>query len=284
MIPVAFQSGRILRNLNVAAVGLALSSVVGSVLGALLLRLSGRDGLTYVLGLTLPTLLVGSVWARLLRWTKAIGTTRVGWILSVPLAMLNAGISCAIVMGSENDAPSQLFAFMLGATVGIVVWGPALLATLIFFGIPIARAQKLAQRGLAGEEKGERYVGEASFAMSSVGLLLSFASSAPSGDLWASEWMVLRVLAGLGLLTSAAAILSARAREGRRRHFVDEVEAGRVANYRVDASDEGKVLIRVVSHGEGYRVADFHEEIFELEASGEAKRAVLAPGNLRNRS
>jgi hypothetical protein len=32
------------------------------------------------------------------------------------------------------------------------------------------------------------------------------------------------------------------------------------------------VLVRIVSEGKGYRVADFEEEVFELDAEGEAMR------------
>ena len=35
--------------------------------------------------------------------------------------------------------------------------------------------------------------------------------------------------------------------------------------------------MRVVSQGEGYRVADFEEELFELDAQGEATRPRQLP-------
>ena len=55
-----------------------------------------------------------------------------------------------------------------------------------------------------------------------------------------------------------------------------EVEKGAVAGYRVDAAPEGKVLVRVKSMGEGYRVANFEEEIYTLDEAGEARRAMSA--------
>ena len=46
-----------------------------------------------------------------------------------------------------------------------------------------------------------------------------------------------------------------------------------VKGYRVDTTDEGKVLVRIAAQGKGYRVADFEEEeVFELDAQGEALR------------
>jgi hypothetical protein len=41
---------------------------------------------------------------------------------------------------------------------------------------------------------------------------------------------------------------------------------------RVDATEEGKVLVRIVAQGKGYRVADFEEDVFELDEHGEAVR------------
>ena len=32
------------------------------------------------------------------------------------------------------------------------------------------------------------------------------------------------------------------------------------------------MLVRIVAQGKGYRVADFEEEVFDLDAEGEAKR------------
>ena len=46
--------------------------------------------------------------------------------------------------------------------------------------------------------------------------------------------------------------------------------------FRVDATPEGKALVRVSSFGQGYRVADFSEEVFLLDESGEATESRLA--------
>ncbi|WP_394824162.1 hypothetical protein [Pendulispora albinea] len=277
MIPAAFQGRRILQHLNVAAVGFALSSLVGSVLANLF---HGHHAVVE-LGLVVPTLLVGSLWAWLLRWKRLVGPVRIGWILSVPLAMLNSGLACAIAVEQGEHWGLFLLKFFLGATIGVLVWGPTLIATLLCFGLPIAWAQALAQKGLAGEERGERIVGATCLALSVGGFLMSFGSAALHAQ---GGGGISRMAAVFGALTGGAAMILAHLREMKRRRFVANVEAGRVENFRIDTTREGKVLVRVTQVGEGYRVADFQEELFELDERGDAKRAVVGAPGFRNRA
>jgi hypothetical protein len=268
VIPAPFRSLRALRVLNVAAVGLALAAVVAAVFGPTAPVAPIATGL--------PTLVFGTLWALLLRWPRTVKNTsfRVGWAASVPLAALNGGVACALMMLTKHpDSFKPLVGLVLGATFGALIWLPALVFTLCFFGLPIASAQRLAARGLAGEERGERVVGLACAAMST--LALAGASIEP----WDHRHRFLPLIYGLailGLLTGGAAALLANAREARRRRFVARAEAGEVRGYRVDPTDEGKVLVRVVSQGEGYRVADFEQEVFDLGAEGEATRPRMA--------
>jgi hypothetical protein len=199
---------------------------------------------------------------------------RWGWAASAPLAIVNASIASGLLFvfdGGHPNAGRFLLGAILGATAGAIVWIPALVVTLVCFGIPIASAQRLAKRGLAGEERGEWMVGMACVAMSLLGLLLSFVARVPPWDHEPGLW-ISRAFAMLGIFGGGAATLLARAREARRRRFVADAEAGKTPGYRVDATDEGKVLVRIVSQGEGYRVADFEEELFELDAEGAATR------------
>jgi hypothetical protein len=71
----------------------------------------------------------------------------------------------------------------------------------------------------------------------------------------------------LGVGHAAVAFL----RDLQRRRFVREVEAGRVTGFRIDAAPEGKVLVRIANHGEGYRVADFVEEVAALGRDGDIR-------------
>ena len=91
----------------------------------------------------------------------AFGTkVRVGWLASVPLAILNTAAACAWAAAARGapwatvmeNAPS---AFLFIAVFGSIVWVPALLCTLACFGLPIAWAQSLAKKGLSGAERGE---------------------------------------------------------------------------------------------------------------------------------
>jgi hypothetical protein len=218
VIPAPFRSLRALRVLNVTAVGLALAAVVAAVFG-----MGGDPKAPFATGM--PTLVVGTLWALLLRWPRTIKNTsfRVGWVTSVPLAALNGGVACALVMGDSSSFP-PLAAFVAGATFGAMVWLPALLLTLLCFGLPIASAQRLAARGLAGEERGERIVGLACATMSALALA---GASIESGSPHQQPFLPLIYgLAVLGLVTGGTASLLANAREARRRRFVACAEAG----------------------------------------------------------
>ena len=60
------------------------------------------------------------------------------------------------------------------------------------------------------------------------------------------------------------------------RALIDAARAARVGRYvkvsGVDASPEGKVLVRIVAQGQGYRVADFAEEVAALDRDGAVTR------------
>jgi hypothetical protein len=275
VVPTSFQNLRALRSINIAAVGLALTSVVAPLLSIV----SHEVGDIGAVG-GLPTLICGLLWAWLLRSPQTVGQSSIrwGWVASIPLAMLNAGLTVALLMAISISASLDKFflAVVFGGIFGAIVWVPALLATLVCFGVPIASAQRLAKKGLAGEERGEWIVGLTCFVMSAVGLVVSFGMErslgVDGGVVGVIEIWVPRMFALLGLLAGATSTGLARAREARRRTFVADAEAGKIPGYRIEPTEEGKVLMRIVSQGNGYRVADFEEEVFELDAEGEAMR------------
>ncbi len=156
-------------NRFIVPVGFALAAIVSPSFAAVLEK---SPAIAFVIGL--PTLLFGALWAALLRWRRTVGSTsiRVGWVASIPLAMLNAVVSCLLVVGvfdTEVTAKDLLGAAGIAATLGAILWVPALLGTLLCFGLPIAWAQRLARRGLAGEERGEWVIGLVCLAMGAFG-------------------------------------------------------------------------------------------------------------------
>lgn len=272
MIPASFQTRSALKVLNVGAVGLALAAVTSAAFAGIF----HDSGLGSVVT-GVPTLAAGWLWAWVLRNPKTVGNTtfRWGWVASMPLAILNASLACGLLMSLERQAfdPGRFFlGAALGATVGALFWLPALITTLLCFGLPIAWAQRLAKKGLAGEERGEWIVGLICLMMSFLGLLISLRTQGGlSMTGFAGVWMT-RAFALAGAFAAASSTGLAFAREARRRRFVADAEAGKIAGYRIDPTAEGKVLVRVVTQGKGYRVADFEEEVFELDAEGEATR------------
>ena len=91
MIPAPFRTLRALRALNVAAVGLALAAITSAVLGGML----GDGGGIAELAVGASTWLIGTLWAALLRSQKRVTrrAIRIGWVLSPPLAALNAALA-----------------------------------------------------------------------------------------------------------------------------------------------------------------------------------------------
>jgi hypothetical protein len=272
MVPAAFQSAKVLRTLNIAAVGASLAALVAVIFGGMLHMPSLYSGLS--------TAVVGGAWAWALRIRTTLGrsTMRVGWILSLPLATLNAATAASLTFGlgeHDNVSISNLVAgAVLGATFGALFWVPSLVLTLLLFGVPIAWSQKLAAKGLAGEERGERLVGMVTVVLAVVAFALA------QGCLGAGLSHELvpgllfgRVAAIVACVAGGAALALSHLRELRRRAFVARAEAGEIHGFRVDAHEEGKVLVRVTSNGEGYRVADFQEEIYLLDEEGRATEA-----------
>lgn len=271
-----FSSEKWLARLNVAAVGTALAGCTAAAMGSSSLASGWAVGI--------PTLYLGAVWAAVLRHKATIGNSRIrwGWIASIPLAAVNGGLCCAGLFATEQgisvDPGAIVMGLVLGATLGIFIWGPALLLTIAFFGAPIAWAQRLAAKGLAGTERGERLIGIACALMGLTALAVSWnahpstdpemhfgSQDSPSGHVFG------QVLAALGVVLGSITATLATLRERRRAAFVARVEAGAVPRYRVDESPEGKVLVRVESHGAGaYRVADFDEEVCLLDDAGQA--------------
>ena len=277
--PSAFRTMRGLKILNIAGVGLTLAAVTSLVFGYMLKEFS-FGGTTLVTGL--PTLLLGTLWAMLLRWRDEMkfGSRRLrtGWLLSLPLAAANGGLAAAILMfkdGSPSGALERAVGgLFLGATFGALVWVPALLITLLLFGLPIARAQRLAAQGLSGEERGERILGLTNLTLSALvflGIAMAPASERSPGAYDLAGFWTLVTMATGGLFTGAAAAISAHLREKDRSRFVGAVEEGKVAGYRVESTREGKVLLRVSSEGEGYRAAEFDEELYALDEEGKVK-------------
>lgn len=270
-LPRRFQSLKALRNLNIAAVGFSLASLVQGL--PVWLESARKLWMApYIFGL--PTLLCGVLWAILMRSPKTFaGTkTRRGWVYSIPLAMMNAGLSCGLMMTLDGfdyhgfTIERLLGGFVLGATLGGFIWLPTLLVVLLVFGIPIAKSQKLAERGLSGQERGERILGIVTSILGTFGLLMSTNAStaAPAKDAAQTIGLLLAWLVPIvAMMTGGLASIQAQLRTKRRHEFVENVEAGKVEGFRIDDTPEGRVLMRVTSMGQGYRVANFEEPVYE---------------------
>lgn len=278
-LPATFRSLGTLRVLNVLALATSLAAATGSVFG----RVFGSHDQSAITATALSTFVFGLAWAIAMRARKRLGKTkvRVGWLASIPLAAMNGGTACALLMvvedGSGAGADQFVRGFLLGATFGAIMWVPGLLAVLGLYGVPIATSQSLAEKGLAGEERGERIVGVVSAVIAAVALAILPGSTT---DLYQQSTFgalgraLVMTFAGLGGLSGVVAAVLATYRDRVRKGFVREVEAGAVQGFRVDTTNEGKVLVRVTSQGGGYRAATFDEQVYGLDEGGDARRAL----------
>lgn len=268
-LPSAFYARPLLGLLNVLGVALALASVVGALFD-------------FEWTFAVPTFVVGVAWAALLRWPKTLGKTRVrvGWVASVPLGALNAALIGALAFGMDGDGISPILGALLGVTFGATLWVPAVAMTLLFFGVPIAYAQRLADRGLAGEERGERIVG---IAVALIGYLA--ACRVRVLEIIAPQWSVLpnvppestfaiASVGGLAVVLGLVVVVLVTMRGRRRRAFVASVYRDEHAGYRVEDTSDGKFLVRVERHGDGYRVAEVEEALVELDDDGAARNVM----------
>jgi hypothetical protein len=277
-LPQIFGSQKALRWLSSFGMAGALASLAGSIIGAPFTREASHASVA----VALTTLVFALIWSRLLYLPKAPGdrSIRVGWFLSIPLAALNAALSCMFIFESHKGIDVNFMVAVAGATFGAIIWVPALIGTLLVFGLPIARAQKLAEQGLSGEERGTQFASGVSLAMSLVGLLFALVDPVSrliirlQPYLPTLHWthLVVAAVALLGAVTSATSLALSSARKKRRAAFVQDALAGKVEGFRVDATAEGQVLVRINQQGQGYRVADFEEPVLELDAQGQAKR------------
>jgi len=245
----AFRSWRTPAALNVLAVGTSLAAVTSAAFRTWGLRESTMAAIS--------TLVMGTAWAASLRAKPKKGM-RIGWILSPFFACANSMLCVALLTMGSKPNPLEIIGMMIiaGALIGAVVWIPALIATLLLFGLPIARAQRLASRGLAGADRGEVIVGVASAVLACVSFITM-------GHPIEMALAVTAIVCGISASTIAAF------RERARRAFVRRVEAGEVAHFRVEPTALGKVLVRVTSTGMAYRVSDYVEEIATLSNEGD---------------
>ncbi len=271
-LPSAFtRTRRSLEVLNIGSVGFALAAITSAILGGMFAH-GNHHSLAGAVGLGVPTLFVGALWAWLLRQKKRLSvgkfSVRLGWVMAIPLAMFNAGLALGALIVLEDSSPSVAdfgLGMILGATFGAVIWIPALLLTILCFGSPIAWAERQAERGLSGRERGELVVGIASAVVSMLGLLIARASNPFASALG---------LVGLG--GALIAILRSSGRLRARKRFISDVEAGRVKHFRIDPTHEGQALVRIVPQGEDYRVADYEEEVAALDDEGNVTETRVA--------
>lgn len=292
-----FRALGLLRALTVAGVGLSMAAGTGAFCG--MHFTCGEFSNPAALCTALPTLLVGTVWAGLLRWAPdhRLCGINAGWMLSAPLAILNTCLCAGFLeehgYGFVRGLASSVSELPRAVTIGMVFWVPALVAVLVVFGLPLFWARRQAERGLIGEELGDVPVGLVVVSISALSLVRCSYRPPSAEQNWLQDaardvygcgeesvydrenrWRfpdsnATRVLVALGLLgvsAGATATWLAWRRDRARRRFVVLVEQGCVAGFRVVEDEEGRKLVRV--HGtEDYRQVEEEEMVSALDGS-----------------
>jgi hypothetical protein len=222
-------------------------------------------------------LLCGCSWAALLDGGKTRRAVVGRWLASVPLAMTNGALTLGSLFGLEQarsfEGSAQAFFVggLVGATAGVVVWGPALILTLLFLGLPIGVASAMAKEGLAGEDRGDAIVGLTCGALGLFTLLPLGTTRAPlPAEVWTQS-----AAAVLACLLAGAVVAAAIVRRAKRRALLRDVASGRRCDYRVATTPEGRRLARVQA-GAGYRVADVEEPICQLDEAGRCLQSLAS--------
>jgi hypothetical protein len=238
---------------------------------------------------------------------------RLSVLLAILNTSLCSGLLSAYGKGLAKVLGVFLISIPLAATIGVVYWLPALSVVLVLFGLPIAWAQRQARRGLVGEERGELIVSLTVTVISLLGLALASHRTVSGEENWLTKanmtsveenWIkhvpimgdvagleavaplpvawrlpdsgptaLLVALGVLGVAAGALATAMAWRRDRARQRFVAQVQEGRVAGYRVDETEAGRVLVRVQGLQE-YRAIEEEEALFALDEA-----STTAPGN-----
>jgi len=234
-----------------------------------------------------PTLVTAGCWVGLVRLNLRFGEEsgpRARWMAALPLAAANGamggGLSCVLYGGLGHVPSTFVGGAILGATLGVLYWGPALLATLLVLGGPLRFAQRKASQGLSGEDVGGKALGGAAAATSLLALLWQLLAQASSGYRIArAEAHEMRTwlhpldhgigygAALLGVVGGAIVLGFSAAKSANRKAFVARVEHGLEPGFRVDPTQRGTVLVKLRAPREPFRTTNLPEEVFPLEVS-----------------
>jgi hypothetical protein len=271
------QTPRWLKRVNIVAVAAAIAAAT-ALLGMAYFKLASKSTSEQLYigsnrgGAAVVLLSVGLTFAHAIAWglarREALWPAVWRRWICVPLAASNAGtVGASMALVMEDSVARALLGFFVGATVGVVVWGPALLVTLGLFGIPFDLAEEAAKQGLSSEDRGERTVGVVAALVGYFGIALC----ALVPTFWLSNLLAALCVLAWALGTFAA--VSAHRRAATRVKFLASVRAGEHVGFGYVQSPAGELLVRVSEVGSAYRPERREEALLEVQASGDVKAA-----------
>lgn len=275
--PATFQASRLVRELNHAAIACSVAACTGVVITRGFAGSGFMNRAPVGLLSALSTVVYAYFWARITRDRRR--HSAIGWILSVPVAALNAGTAFALVVESEDWRPFEVSRALVraaesmasGATVGVIIWGPALIACLLAVGVPISLAIAAASQGVGGEDRGERALGLVVAGLGAIAsAIVAWGGFAHEGDDRGNT-----LLAAAGIVCGVSASVIAHRRVADRRRLVRAAQSDDVSQWRIDKSLRSRVLVRVEAPSDAYRDTCRATALAELDERGEPVRLLV---------
>lgn len=267
---------RLAAELNHAAIALSLAACTGAALSSMFAEPDHLFDTEAPVGTVCAatTALFAYIWARLLRAKRFSGHAPM-WILSIPFAAANAGCAAATLVAltaPRVDVLGVLGVALAAVIAGFFIWLPALVLTLVLYGVPIALAVSKAIKGVGGADRGERTLGLLT-SLYATGALV-FLGLQPHRTL---DEIAVSLLAVLSVLVGSTATVISHRRVAHRVRALDAIREGSVEGYRVTEGLDGRrILVHESAQTNAYRDTQRVSEIAELDEHGDVRGASIA--------
>jgi hypothetical protein len=231
------------------------------------------------------TLLCGLIWGQVVRQWHWNGYLR--WGLCVPLAAVSSGICAAIYTISnysyyekkynsaylshqyhDLDVLSNMLWVM---SVGSIVWVPAVLATLLVFGLPLRQVERAHAVGLFNVDRAEYKLGLVAALSSLVAstVHLTFLVAFPMN--WTT--VVFGSLSVFGSGLGARSAVYAHRRIVAREHWIARIRAGECAGFAFATVGTLECVVQLIDVERTYRRAELRTPLLVMQPSGDVQRA-----------
>jgi hypothetical protein len=257
-LAAAFQESPATRKQHAILVGVSLAAITG----AIACLLGTRK--TSFLGTACATSTMLFAWI----WWRRMFVNTTFWpklFISTALAASNAGTALVLVGLFKSDLDNVdtfsaiAFGLAAGATLGALIWAPALALTFAIFGYAIVQHTRAQDGNRDRLDYANQVTATTCLVLSSFALVLLALAWERGLDLVLPITLALSAM-GAGLWGA----LNAAARTGTRQVFVCDVRKGNYPHLTYQATDTGGVILQRATEGSAYRQAEVARVIVRL--------------------